>query len=344
MRIALLLLLISILFSCTKQKDITAVSITPLLTDSLSVRAIVPHDTSTVWFAANNGVVGLVGKGVKKLAVLKYEDTLLQFRAIAKTPKAIFVLSIGNPALLYKIGYLNSQATHVETVYKEIGPKVFYDAIAFWDDQEGIAMGDPVEDCLSILVTRDGGNTWNKISCNDLPKVVQGEAAFAASNTNISVFKNHVWIATGGKKARVFHSTDRGNTWEVFNTPILQGKPMTGIYSISFYNEKVGVIVGGDWENKAFNKGNKAITFDGGRTWKLLADGKDPGYLSCVAFVPNSKGKKIVAVSTNGVYSSNNQGNDWVQLSKEGFYAIKFVNDSIAFASGSNKIALLKFR
>lgn len=344
MRLSLVFLLVFVFTSCTKTKEITSVSITPLLTDSLSVRAIVPQDSNSVWFAANNGVVGFVNKENKKLAVLKYEDTLLQFRAIAKTSKAIFVLSIGNPALLYKIGYKNNHATNIETVYKESGAKVFYDAIAFWDEDEGIALGDPVSDCLSIIITRDGGNTWKKLPCNKLPKIEAGEAAFAASNTNISVYKNHVWIATGGKKARVFHSKDKGKTWEVLDTPIIQGKPMTGIYSISFYNQKLGIIVGGNWEDKTFNKGNKAITYNGGRTWKLLADGKDPGYLSCVAFVPKTKGKQIVAVSTNGIYASNNQGNDWIQVSKEGFYAINFVNDSIAFASGKNKIAQLKFR
>ena len=43
-----------------------------------------------------------------------------------------------------------------------------------------------------------------------LPETVKGEAAFAASNSNISVYKNHAWIVTGGQRARVFHSPDKG--------------------------------------------------------------------------------------------------------------------------------------
>lgn len=331
--------------SCTKQvSKIDSVEITPLLQDSLSVRAISPVDTNKTWFAANKGVVGLLSGKEKKVAIVKYDEKPLQFRAIARTSQAVFVLSIENPAVLYKIGYNNDEATNIEEVYIEKKEGVFYDAMAFWNDKEGIAVGDPIGSCLSVIVTNDGGNTWKKLPCNVLPKVEKGEAAFAASNTNVKVLGNQVWIVTGGKKARVFYSKDKGKSWKVFNTPIIQGKAMTGIYSVDFYDKNTGIIVGGDWEHKNFNEGNKAITLDGGKSWKLLANGKIPGYLSCVQFVPNSNGEKVVAVSTNGIFVSNNQGSVWQQLSSEGFYAIKFVNDSIAFASGKNKISKLKFK
>lgn len=338
------LISVGLLISCSdKNKTIEHVEITTVFVDSLSIRAIDPMDENRVWFAANKGMVGLIDGNTPKLATIKYEDSLLHFRAISASKEAVFVLSIANPAVLYKIGYNGTEATHIEEVYVEKGEKVFYDAMAFWDDREGIAMGDPTEDCLSIIITRDGGNTWKKIECSQLPKAEDGEAAFAASNTNIALYGTHVWIATGGKKARVFHSSDRGNTWEVFNTPIVQGKAMTGIYSIRFYDEKVGVIIGGDWENKTFNEGNKAITNDGGKTWKLIANGEDPGYRSSIAFVPNSKGKGIVAVGSPGISYSSDAGKTWKELSKEGLYAIEFVNDSIAFGSGQNRIVKLRF-
>ena len=104
----------------------------------------------------------------------------------------------------------------------------------FFNHYNGIAMGDPTEDCLSIIITNDGGYTWNKIPCEKLPKVADGEAAFAASNTNIKVLGKTVWIATGGTKARVFKSKDFGETWAVFETPIIQGEGPQGIYSIDF--------------------------------------------------------------------------------------------------------------
>ncbi len=346
MRFPFLIICFILLYSCSsnESKNFSSVSIERIFSDSLSIRAIKPMNTDKVWFAANNGRVGLIDKNTPKLATIKYEDSLLNFRSISSTKEAIFVLSIGNPGVLYKIGFNENEATSIEDVYFEKGEKVFYDSMAFWDDQEGIAMGDPTDNCLSIIITRDGGNTWNKLSCEILPSIEKGEAAFAASNSNISVFGNHTWIVTGGKKARVFYSPDRGNSWEVFNTPIIQGKTMTGIYSVDFINEKTGIIFGGNWDEKEFNEGNKAITHDGGKTWSLLSNGEGPGYRSSAKFVPGTKGNDMVAVGSPGISYSNDGGESWVELSKEGFYALEFVNDTLAFASGRNKISKLVFK
>lgn len=340
-----LLLLLSII-SCTsnKSKNFTSVNIEPVFTDSLSIRAITPLDENRVWFAADKGIVGLIDNKQPKLATIKYEDSLLHFRSIAATDSAVFVLSIANPAILYKIGFDGTKATNIQEVYTETGEKVFYDSMKFWNNEEGIAMGDPIDGCLSIILTKNGGDTWKKLSCDNLPKVESGEAAFAASNSNISLYKDNVWIATGGKRARIFHSSNKGKDWEVFETPIIQGKAMTGIYSVHFFDNKTGIIFGGDWEQKNYNEGNKAITKDGGKTWNLISNGNEPGYRSSVKFVPNTNGNDIVAVGSPGISYSNDQGETWQELSEQGFYALEFVNDSIAFASGANKIVKLLFK
>lgn len=331
--------------SCSKKRpSFESVEIQTVYLDSLSIRAISPLDEDRVWFAADKGKVGLIDGSVPKLATIKYDDSLLHFRSLARTKDAVFVLSIANPAVLYKIDFNGQEATHIEEVYAETGDKVFYDSMKFWNDLEGIAMGDPTSECLSILITRDGGNHWNKLDCSLLPKTEFGEAGFAASNTNIAVYEDHVWIATGGKRARVFHSKDKGVNWEVYDTPILQGGTMTGIYSIDFYNKSLGVIFGGDWERKGFNEGNKAITKDGGKTWKLISNGAGPGYRSAIKFVPGSNGKEMVAVGSPGISYSDDKGKNWRELSNEGFYAIEFVNDTTAFASGANRIVKLKFK
>lgn len=345
MRSILFLFSLFIIFSCNNKTEVefNSVQITPVFLDSLSIRAIQPFDENRVWFAANKGKVGLIDGDTPKLAVIKYGDSLLHFRSIATTNEAVFVLSIANPAVLYKIGFNGTEATNIEEVYNEKIENVFYDSMKFWNDNEGIAIGDPIDNCMSVIITRNGGNSWEKIPCDNLPLVEKGEAAFAASNSNIAIFGNNAWVATGGKKSRVMHTADKGETWEVFNTPILQGKAMTGIYSIDFFDAKHGIIFGGNWDDKAFNEGNKAITKDGGKTWKLIANGLEPGYRSSVKYVPGTEGQGIVAVGSPGISFSGDGGISWKELSREGFYAIEFVNDSIAFASGNNKISKLIF-
>ena len=306
-----------------------------------SIRAIWAVSQDTLYYAGSNGQVGYTynaGKDWRRLSIV-YQDSLKpEFRSIAGNGRAVFVLSAGNPALLYKI-----EKEHINLVYKESHPQVFYDAMAFFDPQTGIAMGDPTSGCLSVLRTTDGGEHWYKTDCKELPKTALGEAAFAASNSNLKIIDTSVWMVTGGSKARVFKSEDMGINWQVYDTPIIQGKPTQGIYSVDFYDKNNGIIFGGDYLKPAINTQNKAITRDGGKTWKLVADSQAPGYSSCVQYIPHSQGKKIMAVGKRGLSLSLDAGSDWKQLSDTGYYTIRFVNDSTAWLAGEEKVGLLQF-
>lgn len=264
----------------------------------------------------------------------------LNFRALAANEKSGYGITIGSPALLYS---LDADLNKNKLVYQENHPKAFYDSMDFWNENEGIAIGDPTDDCMSIIITRDGGTTWTKLPCDNLPKAKKGEAAFAASDTNIAIVGNHTWVATGGKVSRVLYSSDKGETWEVYNTPIIQGKETTGIFSIDFYDELNGFAIGGDYTKPDDNTANKIKTVDGGKTWQLVAKNKNPGYRSCVQYIPNSGGKELVAVGFKGIDYSNDSGENWKHLSDEGFYTIRFLNDSVAYAAGNGSISKLTF-
>ena len=317
------------------------VEVETLLEDSVSIRAI-EIMPGGVAFAGSNGMYGFYNsaENMVKVSMQKHDSLVPEFRAVAGTANDFFMLSVANPALLYKTG----ESGQMELVYKEEHEKVFYDSMTFWNDKEGIAMGDPVENCLSVIVTRDGGNSWNKLSCDQLPEAADGEAAFAASNSNIAVEGDKTWIISGGMKSRVFFSPDKGETWEVFETPLVQGESTKGAYSLDFYDENNGIMIGGDYTAPEGNTANKAITKDGGKTWTLISDGKGPGYKSSVRFVPGKDAKEIVAVGFTGISYSHDGGESWDELSREGFYTIRFLNDSIAYAAGKNRLAKLRFK
>jgi hypothetical protein len=349
--IFIVVLLIFVLNSCktsvykkeSKDKIIyKSVIIDTLFQDNISIRAIVV-DKNKVWYAANNSRFGFYDlKTNTKFEKKIDKDSLkLEFRSNAQTADAIFLLNVANPALLFKVSKIDFTT---KLVYQENHEKVFYDSMKFWNENEGIAMGDPIADCLSIIITRDGGNSWSKIPVSKLPKIVEGEAAFAASNTNIVIKGNNTWIVSGGKKARVFYSSDRGNTWEVYETPIVQGKAMTGIFTADFYDSKTGFIAGGDYELLNKNFGNKAITYDGGKNWKLVSENKGFGYASCVQYIPHSKGKSLVSVGASGLYYSYDGGFSWQQLAAElDLFTIRFVGNRTAIAAGKNKMIRIKF-
>lgn len=335
-RIFLFVFALVFLFSCQKEylpRNIKSISIQEIKVDSTSIRTILALDKNRVAYAGSNGLFGIIKNTNHLPTTFVYRDSINPyFRSLATNGDSFFTLSIGNPALLYKDN---------ELVYKEEHEKVFYDSMKFFDKQNGIAMGDPTEDCLSIIITRDGGNTWNKIPCGKLPKVVEGEAAFAASNTNIKVMNKTAWIVTGGTKARVFKSTDLGETWDVYETPIIQGNGSQGIYSVDFTDENHGIIIGGDYSKPEENQKNKAITSDGGKTWTLVANGQDPNYKSCVQYVPNTNGKEVFAVGKTGVSYSKDGGNTWDKVSEDSYYVIQFVDRNTAWLAGDEKIGKL---
>ncbi|MGM5470894.1 WD40/YVTN/BNR-like repeat-containing protein [Flavobacteriaceae bacterium LMO-SS05] len=343
-----LILVALIVFNCNQSekfipRKFTSVKMETILNDSLlSIRAIDILNDGSLAFAANTGAFGLYNpvKGSWMISKQEFDSLNLHFRAVAHTKSDFFMLSIESPALLFKTG----DSGKMQLVYKEDNEKAFYDAMIFWNDLEGIAIGDPTEDCLSMIITRDGGITWNKIACNMLPKIKAGEAAFAASNTNIAIVGDQTWVATGGKTSRVLYSSDKGKTWEVYETPIVQGLETTGLYSIDFYDELHGFAIGGDYTKPDDNAANKIKTIDGGKTWELVAPHENPGYRSCVQYIPNRAGKELVVIGFKGIDYSNDSGTSWKHLSDEGFYTIRFLNDSVAYAAGKGRISKLTFR
>ncbi len=331
------LLYVGMAYGQNEKSTFKQIEIESLLSDKISIRAIA-IDRNKVFYAANNNRFGVIDLESKKKIEHKIVfDTLkLEFRSIAQTKKHIFTLCVGNPALLYKI---DKKTMTPKLVYQEKNEKVFYDSMQFKDEKNGMAMGDPTENCLSVLITKDGGETWQKQTCDNIPKTIDGEAAFAASNTNLVLQGNKTWMVSGGKQARIFSSDNFGKSWQSFNTPIVQGETMTGIFSAAFYDDKNGIIVGGNYEKPTQNFGNKATTTDGGKTWKLVAENSGFGYASCVQYVPNSNAKGIVTVGATGVFYSNDSGETWTQISTEkDLYVLKFIDKNNFIAGGKDKI------
>ncbi|WP_396209083.1 WD40/YVTN/BNR-like repeat-containing protein [Flavobacterium sp.] len=303
----------------------------------LSCRAIYV-DTDKVWLGMDKGRYGYYDKKTDSLYIhtIASVHPTTEFRSIAATKSAVFILAVGNPAKLIKIDKATLQE---QLVYLEEHEKVFYDSMQFVDELNGFAMGDPTADCLSFISTSDGGLSWQKVSCENLPKVMEGEAAFATSNTNLIIRRKSIFMVSGGKQSRVFVSTDFGNSWKVYPAPIVQGEEMTGIFTADFYNEKIGVIAGGNYLKQSQNWANKAVTKDGGKTWNCIADSSAFGYASCVQFVPHSKGKKIVSVGGTGVYYSEDFGKNWIHLSEEkDLYTFRFETEKVGYATGKNKL------
>lgn len=339
------LFILLICLGCASKKEIVAPKFEAKIisTEKLSCRAIFV-ETDTVWLGMDKGRYGYYDKKKDTLIIQTIQNVsnTTEFRSIAATKEAIFILAVGNPAKLIKI---DKKSLNETLVYQEENEKVFYDSMQFVDNLNGFAMGDPTEDCLSFIKTTNGGNSWEKISCANFPKVSEGEAAFATSNTNLIVKGKSIFMVSGGKKSRVFVSHDFGISWQVYETPIVQGEEMTGIFTADFYNDKIGIIAGGNYLKQTQNWSNKATSTNGGKTWRLIAENEAFGYASCVQFVPNSKGNQLISVGGTGLFYSSDFGNTWTKFSDDkDFYTFRFESEKVFYATGRNKLVRFEIK
>ena len=259
----------------------------------------------------------------------------LDLRAIAATSATTaHAISIGDSSRVYRTTdggrtwSLRWSATRKGT---------FLDAIRFWDARHGIAMSDPVGGKLLLIQTSDGGDTWQDIPADRLPPALEGEGGFAASGTCLAVYgEGHVWIATGGaSSARVYHSADRGRTWEVSDTPLRAGVASAGVFSVAFRDARHGAIAGGDYQKSSLGGRNLATTIDGGRSWTLTDSVTSPaGYRSAVAFVPNTRANTLVAVGLTGTDVSTDGGRTWTGVDSTAYNSVAFASPTAGWAVG----------
>jgi photosystem II stability/assembly factor-like uncharacterized protein len=297
-----------------------------------SLRGLHVLDRLNVWASGSGGTIINTRDGGKtwNVTVVKGAEEL-DFRDIhAIDEDTIVAMTSGTPARIYRS---TDGGSNWKITYQNQDPRVFLDALSFWDDQHGIVMGDPINNLLFLLRTTDGGLTWNQTPA--APRIEAGEAGFAASGTNaIARGSEQYFVALGGAEAgnthptsRVLLTLDRGQKWYAASVPINRA-PAAGIFSLCFVDDKHGVAVGGDYQKPDVTDHNVALTNDGGRTWSTPSSGRPPsGYRSCVAVNRTGREIRLIAVGPNGTDLSTSLGSQWRRISNQGFHAVDFTAD-----------------
>lgn len=296
-----------------------------------SLRGLAVVNSNVIWASGTGGTVLRTVDGGKNWQVLKVPDAeKLDFRDIeAFDAETAYILSIGEGenSRIYKT---TDGGKSWKLQFKNTNPKAFFDALAFWDKNNGMAMSDPVDGKYLLIKTTDG-ETWNVSDTVQMPNAKDGEAAFAASGTCLlSNGKNNLFLISGGNDARVFRSENRGASWTVSDTPFVKGTAGSGIFSIAMRDNKNGVIVGGNYEKPNEMTDNLAFTTDGGKSWNL-AKGLN-GYRSGVTYIAK---KTILAVGSSGSDISMDGGKSWKNLDKENYNAVQAKGKKAVWAVGA---------
>jgi photosystem II stability/assembly factor-like uncharacterized protein len=244
------------------------------------LRGVSVVSRQVAWASGTHGTYLRTNDGGRTWTAAQVPDAgALDFRAVvAFSADEAFLMSAG-PGEQSRIYHTSDGGKLWQLQFTNKNPKGFFDSMAFWDSKHGVVLGDPIPDesgkmKVEVLLTDDRQN-WRAVPPAQRPAAVEGEGAFAASNSCIAIASSDsgsasdIWFATGGKVARVFHSGDRGRSWEVFDTPMVHGPESAGIFSIAFRDARHGVIAGGDYKHPNDDGANLAFTDDGGKTWTL---------------------------------------------------------------------------
>jgi photosystem II stability/assembly factor-like uncharacterized protein len=324
--------------------------------------AVSPVDENVVW-AVGTGSVFVVttdgGQTWRSGVVPTPNSADVQLRDVqGVSAQVAYVLSIGNLTTdfaIYKTE--DGGATWTQQFQNQLAG-AFYDCFAFWTPTSGIAHSDSVNGVFPDLRTTDG-LTWQSIAQN-MPPALSGEASFSSSGTCVATQATaNAWIATGGSDiARILATTDGGNTWAAYDTP-LHSSPTAGGFSVAFRDAANGFLGGGDLSPANFlTAAQTAISQDGGQSWQLTNQPPLGYAIFCISYLSNTTGfggqqeksrqgakrsptdytRYVVATADiGGAAWTPDEGTTWYPLNGvTGYWAVAFANPQNGWMVGGN--------
>lgn len=330
-----LLLIIPFAFCAAAEAQVWSVQTTGIATNLRGVSAVhglSPSEPPVIWASGSNGVILQSvdgGQNWKRLHVA--DGDTLDFRGIrAFNANTAYVISSGegDKSRIYKT---TDGGQTWEMQYTDKRPAFFLDDIVCVTETHCYALGDPIDGKFLILATEDG-RAWREMPRDNMPPIITGEGAFAASGTSLAIYGNSdIYFGTGGgATARVFHSADFGHTWTVSDTPLAAGNASSGVFSVVRTPSRI-IVVGGDYRMTNGTSRVAAYSTDGGATWQLAAQ-QPGGYRSAVAVLD---GSTLVCAGPNGEDMSTDAGKTWARTDSINLNSIVVLDAKNAWAAGA---------
>lgn len=268
----------------------------------------------------------------------------LQFRDVhAVDAERAYLLSSGSgdASRIYKT--TDGGASWTLQFANEI-PQAFFDCMDFWDADTGLAYSDSVEGETIVIRTTDG-ELWERIDVERLPDPLSGEGGFAASGTCLTTLgESTAFVAMGVGGARLLRTNDRGESWQVFETPVPGANDTSGLTSVAFLPSGAGVAAGGDISATDTYADVVAVTEDFGESWWLAGGPTFPGAVYGIAYVPGAPTETFVAVGPGGASYSTDNGSSWTSISEDSYWSLAFTRSGVGYLVGpEGRIARITF-
>lgn len=181
----------------------------------------------------------------------------------------------------------------------------FVNSIFFFDENEGIFLGDPKNGKWGLGRTTDGAATWVPVTNIALPNT--NETGFVNSS-----FRSGDYLWFGTNAGRVFYSTDRGVSWNFVNIP-----NAVVVSHLAFRDDLMGLAIYTE-SSDANAVRFLATTTDGGKTWMTRQyNFTQNGYVPIHLFAPKNSRLIYVLCSGGEIFGTSNLGNNWLPVLNE---------------------------
>jgi photosystem II stability/assembly factor-like uncharacterized protein len=319
--------------------------------------AVSPVNSQVVWAAGAHGTFLLTTDGgtTWKSGIVKGAEWL-QFRGVRGVSATIaYLMSIGNDPSDFRIYKTEDGGATWTMQFKNELVGAFYDCFALWTPTRGIAHSDSVNGVFPDLRTTNG-TTWESIA-NNMPPALPGEFSFSSSNTCVATQgEDNAWIATGGSTvARILATTDGGDTWNAYDTPIVSSDS-AGAFTVDFRDASNGIVGGGDLDPSDPDNARTAASTDGGQTWAFTNAPPVTGAIFGLSYV-RQLGRScnqtcqsviryvVITANTGGAAWTPDEGTTWYVLpGVTGGWAVAFASPSAGWLVGAGgEIFKIKF-
>ncbi len=242
-----------------------------------------------------------------------------------------FIVTSGSGAQngVWKSTNGGSSWTKQTTALYNTSGQSFANVVYFWDANNGFTCGDPAGGTFEMYKTSNGGTNWTRVTTAPAPL---GGAEFAYTSIKTAAGDN-IWVGTD--IGRVLYSSNRGQTWQAYQTPAIDFGGVTvenSLANMAFKDGSNGLIVTNDSGTIALYE-----TADSGANWDPI-DPVGNFYGGDIAYVPGTTNTYVTSDGTGSSYSFDG-GHTWVDFPTDAGTSpyrgtLSFISSTVGYAGG----------
>jgi photosystem II stability/assembly factor-like uncharacterized protein len=304
-----------------------------------NLRGLSPVDDSVVWVCGSNGHVGKSTDGGTTWKWMRPDGLpKSDFRDVeAFDENRAVLMAAGFPAVIL---YTENGGESWTEVFRSNDSAVFLDAMDFWNEQEGVCIGDWIDGKPYTLYTNNGGKTWQLMGDTKFEPLTEKTASFAASGTCIRTYevgknKGFMQAISSGKAHGLLIGHCVGQPvkfeYEFKAMKYETSAPSQGIFSLCINADTTIWVAGGDYAQPA--QGYFAIMKKNENFFR--PESNVSGYRSCIEAFSYNNTAMVIACGSNGADVTALKQITWKTISQVPLNtAIKAKKGSAVFLTG----------